>query len=111
ASRGLHVMLRQRLGENLKTLLRTIDKTEEIAIVRRNGSGIDQRIEVDDLVPVVAPVDDNDDLLRQFLGLRQGQNLKEFIESPESAREDHQRLCQIRKPVFTHTEVVELKVE
>src|SRR5207245_1487642 len=43
--------------------------------------------------------------------LCQRENLKQFIQSSKTARENHQRLGQIREPELSHEKVMELEVQ
>ncbi len=63
------------------------------------------------LVPVLAAVQDDQQLLRQLAGLRQRQDLEQLVERAEAARKDHQRLGQVGEPELPHEEVVELEVQ
>ena len=69
------------------------------------------KAEIDDLVPVFAAVDDDENLLRQFLGLRESQDLEQFVHGAEAAGEDNESFGQIREPELAHEEVVKLEVE
>ena len=42
------------------------------------------------LVPVFAAIDDDQDFLGQFFGLREGQDFEEFVHGAEAARENDQ---------------------
>ena len=46
-----------------------------------------------------------------FLGLDQREDLEQFVHRAEAARENHQRLRQVREPELAHEEVVELEAE
>ena len=83
----------------------------QVEVFGRDCAGVNERLEVDDAVPVFAPVDDDRHLLRKLFHLRQCQNLKSFVQRAESAGKDHQRLREIREPVLAHEEVVKLEVQ
>src|SRR5947209_5274644 len=69
------------------------------------------RLEVDHLLPVLAPVENDGDLLRELVRLRKRQNLEQLVARAETAREYHQRFGQIREPELPHEEVVELEMQ
>ena len=58
---------------------------EQIEVFGRDHARIDHGFEIDDLLPVLAAVDDDDNLLGQFLGLGEGEDFKKFVERAESA--------------------------
>ena len=62
-------------------------------------------------LPVRAAVDDDDNLLGQFLGLGKGEDFKQFVKRAEASGKNHQRFGQICKPELTHEKVMELEVE
>ena len=62
-------------------------------------------------VPVVGPVEDHQQLPRELLRLRQREELEQLVERAEAAREDHQRLGEIREPELPHEEVVEVEAQ
>ena len=45
------------------------------------------------------------------MGLSESQDFKQLVQGTEPAGEDHQCLCQVRKPELAHEEVVELEVK
>src|SRR4051794_25820252 len=105
------VILRQVFFQTIESFLRSVHDIEELQVVGRDHARIYQRLEVDDLVPVIGAIQQHDHFLRQLLGLRQGQNFEQLVERTKSAGEDHQRLRQVGKPQLTHEEVVELEVQ
>src|SRR5208337_1799215 len=67
--------------------------------------------EIDDLLPVLAAIHDDDNFLRQLLRLGEGDNLKEFVERTETSGKNHQPFGQVREPELAHEKVMELEVE
>jgi hypothetical protein len=110
-SPGQKIVLRQPLAQHLEGLLGRVGKLEELDVLGRDGAGIHQHVEVEDLLPILRAVDDDGDLLGQLLGLGQGEDLEHLVEGAEAAGKDHQRLGQVGKPQLAHEEVVELEVE
>src|SRR5580692_7048706 len=84
---------------------------EEIQIVGGNGPILHQRFKVYDFLPKTGAVENNRNLLGELSGLDERENLEELVHGSKPAREDHQRLRQIRKPELAHEKVVELEVE
>src|ERR1035438_9305915 len=62
-------------------------------------------------MPVFAAVDDDEDFLGKFVGLREGENFEEFVDGAEAAGKNHQRFGEIGEPELAHEEIVELEVE
>ena len=92
-------------------LLRRVDAAEKIQILLVNRSPVDERPQIEHLVPVLASVEDDEELLRELAGLRQRQDLEHLVERAEAAGKDHERLRQVREPELPHEEVVELEVQ
>ena len=78
-------------------------------ILRADHAVADQRVEVDDLAPVVGAVEQHHDLAIQLGGLLQGQDLEHLVQRAEAAREGDQRAGGVREPELAHEEVVELE--
>jgi len=76
----LQMVRRKSLLQQRKRLLRRIGKVEKTHILRRNSSFFDKCVEVDYRLPVRGTINDDGDLLGQLLGLREGKNLKRFID-------------------------------
>src|SRR5215467_5739928 len=66
---------------------------------------------MDEAVPVFAPVDNNQNLLRQLLCLGQREDFEKLVERAKAARKNHQRLRKICKPELPHEEVMELQIQ
>src|SRR3954447_9965444 len=68
-----------------------------------------ERIEIDDFFPELRAIENNQDFTFQLLGLSEGQDFGQFVQSSKSAGKDHERLRQIRKPELPHEEVMKLE--
>ncbi len=68
-----------------------------------------ERIEVDDLAPIRFPVQDDGEPAVELAGLRESQQLGQFVQGPEAAGERHEAASEMREPEFAHEEVVELE--
>src|SRR5438477_392339 len=68
-----------------------------------------QRLEVDDLAPILRSIQYHWDSARQFFGLRQRQGLHEFIQGAKPAGKDHQRAGEVGKPQLSHEEIPKVK--
>src|SRR5262249_48000896 len=84
---------------------------EQIQILWGDHVMLHQRVEVDDLFPILRTVEHGRHLFRQLLGLRQGEDLHHLVERAEAARKDHQRFRQIGEPELAHEKVVELEAQ
>src|SRR5688572_12120198 len=99
------------LLEQLECLLRAVSPLHQTEIDARDRAPVLERLELQDLIPILRPVKNDLDLLGKLLGLHQGENLEELVERTEAARKNDQRLGQIRKPEFAHEEVMELEMQ
>src|SRR5262245_17931444 len=107
----MKVVRRQVFFQELERRLRRIGPHQKIEILFRNGAPFNQRLHVQNLIPVFAAIEQDLDLLRQLLGLHQGKNLEHLVERAEASRKNDERLRQVRKPELAHEEVVELEVK
>src|SRR5271163_2096194 len=85
----------QSVFQELKAFFRRIGHLEQVKVRCRNYAGIHHRFKIDDLLPISAAVDDNDNLLGQLLSLGEGENLKEFVERAESTWKNNQCFGQV----------------
>src|ERR1700676_3630354 len=109
--RAAEMIFRQAIAQKLESVFRAVDDFELVQVVRRNSTGVHEGLEVEDAVPVFAAIDDNQNLLGQLVGLRQREDLKQFVHGSESARKNDQGLGEIGEPEFTHEEIVELEIQ
>ena len=105
------MMLGEMRLQQRERLLWRVRSLDQIDVPRADRSPVGHRLETEDRIPVLGPVEDDLDLLRQLLGLHQRQDLEHLVERAEAARKDHERLGEIRKPELAHEEVVELEVQ
>ena len=99
------------VAELLECIGRRIGVAEQIQVLLGDRAPLRHRLEVEHLVPVLAAVEDDADLLRQLVGLREREDLEQLVAGAEAAGKDHQRLRQVREPELAHEEVVELEVQ
>src|SRR6202158_5618837 len=109
--RATEVVFRQSIAQELEGVFWAVYDLELVDVFRGNGAGIDEGLKVDDAVPVFAAVDDHQNFLGQFIGLRERKNFEEFVHGSESAGENDEGLGKISEPEFAHEEIVELKVQ
>jgi len=88
-----------------------IDKLEEVEILRGDGAGVDEGLEVHDAMPVFAAVNDDENFLGEFISLGKGEDFEKFVDRAEAAGKNHQRFGKIREPEFAHEEIMEFEVE
>src|SRR5579863_2882796 len=105
------MVLGQSIAQELKGFVGRVDDLQQIEIFLGNGSGIDEGLKIDDAVPVLAAIDHHQNLLGQFVGLGERENLEQFVHGAETAGKDHQTFGQVGKPEFPHEEIVKLKVQ
>src|SRR5262245_65140336 len=79
-------------------LVRSIGMDDEIEVFLGDRAPLHHRFEVEHILPILTSVEDHGNLFRQFVGLHERENLEQLVERAESAREDHQRLREVRKP-------------
>src|SRR3989338_10673330 len=96
--------LLERLGRCVRTL-------QEIDILIRNRAPFGHRLERQHLIPEVTAVQDDGDLLRELVGLREREDLEELVARAEPPGKNDERLRQVREPELPHEEVVELELK
>ena len=109
--RAPEVVFRQAVAQELKGVLGVVDDLELVEVFRGNSAGVDEGLEVEDAVPVFAAVDDDQNFLGQLVGLREREDLEEFVHGAEAAGENDERLGKIGEPELPHEEVVKLKIQ
>ena len=97
--------------EVIEGLVDRITEMQEIDIRGRNGPPAGHGIEVENLLPVVGAEDDDGEGFGDLSGLNEGEDLHEFVERSEAAREDDQGLGEVNEPEFPHEEIMEFEVE
>src|SRR3954465_9694737 len=104
--------LRQAFAKQIEGFVGAVRKTVKVPVFRRDGAKLDQRVDIQDLLPVLlTAIDHHQDFFCELLRLHQGQDLEEFVQSAEATGKDHQRLREISEPVLAHEEVMELKIQ
>ncbi len=97
--------------EVFETFFGRVDHLEEFEVPGRDRTRIDHDLEVDELFPILAAVNYNQNLLGHFLSLGQGEDFEEFVEGPETSWENYQRFGQVGEPELPHEEVMELEMQ
>src|SRR3954454_13714628 len=105
------MVLGQAVAQEFKGFFRIIYDLDQVEILGRHCAGVHEGLEVDDLVPVLAAVDDDQDFLRELFGLREREDLEKFVHGTEAAGKDDESFGEIRKPELTHEEVMKLEIE
>src|SRR5450631_1319404 len=109
--RAAEVMFGQASTQKLEYIFGAVDDLELVEVFGGNGAGVDEGLKVQDAVPVLAAVDDDQDFLGQLVGLREREDLEEFVHGAETAGENDESLGEIGEPEFAHEEVMELEVQ
>ena len=109
--RAAQVIFRETIAQEFEGVFGGVDELELVEIFRRDRAGVRKGLEVEDTVPVFAAVDDDQNFLRQLVGLRESEDFEEFVHGAEAAGEDDESLGEIGEPEFAHEEVMELKVQ
>src|SRR5262245_17740468 len=94
-----------------KCFVDRIHANKEVWIRRRDSAPLDQRLKIEDPIPVVLPVQKNAGTVGEFLRLLEGEDFEELVERAESPWENHQRPCHVGEPELPHEEVMELEVQ
>src|SRR5271168_3805511 len=104
------------LGMRLESLLqhaqrrcRIVGKAEQFQVFGTDRAVPHQRVEVDDLVPVLRSVEQHRNRAIQFLRLLQREYLHHFVERAEPARKHDQRPREMREPQLAHKKIVKLE--
>src|SRR5438128_312834 len=98
----------QTIAQELESLFGRVHHLEEAEVLSGNGARVHHGLKIDQLAPVLAAINYNQDFLSQLSSLSQGENLEQFVERSKAPRKDHQRLGQIGEPKLPHEEVVEV---
>src|SRR5437867_12132747 len=96
--------------EQLERFIRGVRALQQLPVVGCDRSPFHHRLEVEYLIPVVGAVQDDLDLLGELPRLHQCQDLEHLVQRSKAAREDDERLCEVREPELPHEEVVELEM-
>src|SRR5271156_2097714 len=110
--KGRWLLLRMRaepLLQQAKRRGRLVDKAEQLEIFATDRAVPHQRVEVDDLLPVLRSVEQHRDRAIQLLRLLQGQYLHHFVERAEASGKNHQRPCEMSEPQLAHKKIMKLK--
>src|ERR1700684_3650624 len=108
---GFQVIPGEAVAENLECLIGGVRNLEQFLIAGRDGSLVDEDVEIDDFFPIAGAVEDDSDFFGELLRLGKGENFEHFVESAEASGKNDQGFCEIGEPVLAHEEVVELEVE
>ena len=88
---------------------RIVGELEQLEVLAVDHAVPDQRVEVDDLVPVARSVEHDRNAALDLARLHQRQDFAHLVERAEAAGKHHQRARQVREPELAHEEVVELE--
>ena len=88
---------------------RVVGEAEQRQVLAVDHAVPDERLEVDDLVPVRRAVEQDRNAPLDLLGLHQRQDLHQLVERAEAAGKHDQRAREMREPQLAHEEVVELE--
>src|SRR5262249_893178 len=94
-----------------ESFVHCVGKLQQIQLLAGYRSPIHHLAEVDHASPVAPAVDQDQVAPVKLAGLHQREHLPQFVHGAEAARENDQRLGQLREPQLAHEEVVELKIE
>src|SRR5436189_2398678 len=95
----------------LERVLRRVGVLQQAEIGLGNRAPLRHGLEIEDLVPVLAAVQDHFDLLRQLVGLHQRENLEELIARPEAAGKNHQRFREVSEPELSHEKIMKFELQ
>src|SRR5215831_17689498 len=92
-------------GDELVGLVHRIGAVEDLHVLGVDGPVADQRLEIDDLVPVAGAEEDDRQVLLHLARLPQRQYLEQLVERAEAARKDDERLREVGEPELAHEEI------
>src|SRR6185437_7179564 len=95
-------------GKQIESLLRRVGEVKQVQVGWRDHAPLGQRLKVDDLLPVGAPIEQDHDPFAEFLRLHQREDFHQFVQRAEAAGKRHQRLGQVGEPKLAHEKVMEL---
>ena len=82
----------QMIAQVLERVGGRVGVMKQLEILFGNGAPLGHRLEIQHLIPVLAAVQHDADLLRQLVGLHQREDLEQLVERAEAARKDDERL-------------------
>src|SRR5580704_13607826 len=89
----------------------SIDELEQVEVFGRDGTGVDEGLEVHDAVPVFAAVNDDKDFFREFVGLGEGEDFEELVDGAEAPGKNNQGFGEVGEPELAHEEIMEFEIE
>src|SRR5215471_2717042 len=92
--RRFEMMRDQMRPQPLECVGRRVDVLQQFEVLVGDRTPLRHRPEVEHLVPVLAAIENDADLLRQLVGLHQREDFEQLVACAEAARKDHQRLRQ-----------------
>src|ERR1700691_5394780 len=104
-------MFGEGVAQELEGVFGGVDEFEEVEIFGGDGAGVDEGLEVHDAVPVFTAVNYDKDFFCEFVGLGEGENFEEFVDSAEAAGKNHQGFSEIGEPKLAHEEIMEFEIE
>src|SRR5215469_3734641 len=104
-------MFNQFARDNRIGVVKRIGSMKQLEVIWTDGPVMNERIKFDDVTPVFVAVKDDRNTFPHLASLDKRQDFKELIERAEAAREQHDRLCKIDEPEFSHEEVVEMDMQ
>src|SRR5665213_3866824 len=105
------MMLFKMTAQLAERLIRRVGVMEQVFVFLGNRAPLGHRVEVDSLLPVLAAVQNDGDLLRQLVCLRERQDLEHLVQRAEPAGKNHERLREICEPELAHEKIMELEVQ
>src|SRR5262249_9505574 len=91
--------------------LRVVDKSKQFEVFRVDHPIFDQRIEVDDLLPIVRSVKKDQYRPVEVSSLRKREHLENSIQRTDTAGECDHRAGEMREPQLAHEEIMEFETE
>src|SRR5437660_9739365 len=105
------MVLREAIAQVLESFFWRIDHLKQFQVVGRDGAGVDHGLKIDKIFPVLAPVNDNENLLCKLIGLGEGKDFEKLVECAEPSGKNYQCLGQVSEPELSHEEVMELEIQ
>ena len=108
---GAGEVLRESLLQDAESLCGIVGELEQTEILARDGPPLYESVEVDDVVPILASIQQDGDAPAYLARLHEREQLEQLVERAEPAGEDHQRQGGRHEPPLAHEEVVELEIQ
>ena len=107
----LHVVLLEAFADASKGVVDRVGELEHFVFLLINHAPAHHGAEVENFIPILAAVNDDEVVARELAGLEQREHFPKLVHSAKAARENDESFGDLREPKFAHEEIVEIEAE